>query len=123
VQDVPPGAHREDDGAPPEPSARSVAPRPESPTTPPGSAGANRTPGNRAGAADPPPWMVDGQSSQAPEAPPGWASSASRPDEWEDRDAAADRDDQVLDEAGVSHTELLQERLGAEIIAEEESGA
>jgi len=29
----------------------------------------------------------------------------------------------VVDEAGVSHTELLQQRLGAEIIAEEESGA
>jgi hypothetical protein len=44
-------------------------------------------------------------------------------DEWEVRDAAAHRDDDVLDDAGISHTELLQQRLGAEIIAEEESGA
>jgi hypothetical protein len=35
----------------------------------------------------------------------------------------ADRDDAVLDEGGESHMELLQRRLGAEVIAEEETGA
>ncbi|WP_407662607.1 DNA polymerase III subunit gamma and tau [Microlunatus elymi] len=61
------------------------------------------------GSADPPPWAVDGP--------------AAGPDEWEVRDAAAHRDDDVLNEAVESHTELLQRRLGAEIIAEEETGA
>jgi len=35
----------------------------------------------------------------------------------------ADRDDETLDESGETHAELLQRRLGAEIIAEEETGA
>jgi DNA polymerase-3 subunit gamma/tau len=40
----------------------------------------------------------------------------------DDRDAAADRDDETLDESDESHTELLARQLGAEIIAEEEHG-
>ncbi|MCW2805333.1 MAG: dnaX [Propionibacteriaceae bacterium] len=41
----------------------------------------------------------------------------------DDRDAAATRDDTVLEESSESHTELLARHLGAEIIAEEEDGA
>ena len=65
------------------------------------------------------------RSALSPSGPPPWAVDGpdSGPDEWEVRDAAADRDDDVLDEAVESHTELLQRRLGAEIIAEEETGA
>ncbi|GAA3632060.1 hypothetical protein GCM10022236_38250 [Microlunatus ginsengisoli] len=40
----------------------------------------------------------------------------------DDRDSAADRDDEVLDESNESHTELLARQLGAQIIAEEEHG-
>ena len=49
-----------------------------------------------------------------------------RPGESEpvdERDAAAEPDDADLDDATVSHTELLARHLGAEIIAEEEHGA
>ncbi|HET9873996.1 MAG TPA: DNA polymerase III subunit gamma and tau [Propionibacteriaceae bacterium] len=41
----------------------------------------------------------------------------------DDRDAAANRDDTVLEESAESHTELLARHLGAEIIAEEEHDA
>jgi len=40
----------------------------------------------------------------------------------DDRDAAAERDDETLDESDESHTELLARQLGAQIIAEEEHG-
>ncbi len=40
----------------------------------------------------------------------------------DDRDAAAARDDTVLEEGSESHTELLARHLGAEIIAEEDHG-
>ncbi len=45
-----------------------------------------------------------------------------RDDSADDRDAQADRDDEVLDESTESHTELLARQLGAQIIAEEEHG-
>jgi len=89
----------------------------EGPATP-GEPASSRT---STGPADPPPWAVD-ERSQATSAP-SWAAAPPRTDEWDVRDAAAHRDDDVVDEGGVTHTELLQQRLGAEIIAEEESGA
>ncbi len=48
------------------------------------------------------------------------AAAATGPDE---RDEAVSRDDDVLDDAGESHRDLLTRHLGAEIIAEEESPA
>ena len=45
------------------------------------------------------------------------AAAATGPDE---RDEAVSRDDDVLDDAGESHRDLLTRHLGAEIIAEEE---
>ena len=83
----------------------------------------------------PPPWAVSPSSATAPGAvatsvttaspvSPRGAPSAPEPaPDWDVRDAMADRDDETLDESGETHAELLQRRLGAEIIAEEESGA
>ena len=82
-------------------------------------------------AGGPPPWAVSPDSGPTPEGPAGGASATSpgsppaqppQPD-WDVRDAMADRDDETLDESGETHAELLQRRLGAEIIAEEETGA
>ena len=72
---------------------------------------------------DSPPWDVGEPRARAAGAAPQRVTGDAPADEWEVRDAAAHRDDDVLDDAGISHTELLQQRLGAEIIAEEESGA
>jgi DNA polymerase-3 subunit gamma/tau len=69
---------------------------------------AGTSPARAARPADDPPWEI---------------GEPIRGDEWEIRDALARRDDETLDEAGESHTELLQRRLGAEIITEEEAGA
>jgi DNA polymerase III subunit gamma/tau len=101
---------------PPAPSS-AASPRTE-PVIPPegrGSGGSGRA--DRAGApADRRPGGADD--------PPPWATGAApAADEWEIRDAAAHRDDEVLDEVAMTHTQLLEQRLGAEIIAEEESGA
>ena len=75
------------------------------------------------GAGDAPPWRVSAATPDPVGDSPPWAGGPNGPDDWEARDAVADRDDDVLDEAGETHTELLQRRLGAEIIAEEETGA
>lgn len=72
--------------------------------------------------ADPEPWspsaMTEGQT--------GHGADRGREDgngsDWIVRDAAADRDDAVLDESAESQTELLRRRLGAEVIAEDEPG-
>nr|WP_308422955.1 DNA polymerase III subunit gamma and tau [Microlunatus endophyticus] len=134
AQNVPAGTS----AATPTPPAQAAAPAgapgrtagSSSPATPPGPAAPPWE--VDPGPSGPPPWATNDPGPEASGSPvtpsspgsagPSW-SAGSPADEWEDRDAAAHRDDDVVDEAGVSHTELLQQRLGAEIIAEEESGA
>ena len=102
----------------PEPTEPSSRRGPGTPTSP-----VPNPPHNPSEPSGPPPWAIDEPSSSAGDAAPSWASGPPRTEEWDDRDAAAHRDDDVVDEDGITHTELLQQRLGAEIIAEEESGA
>ncbi len=63
----------------------------------------------QAGSEPPPPW----DRSDASASPDDDGASG---DDWTVRDAAAHRDDAIVDESAESQTELLQRRLGAEVI-------
>ncbi|QGN35642.1 DNA polymerase III subunit gamma and tau [Microlunatus sp. Gsoil 973] len=116
--DVPAGTQAPPTAAPDQSAGRSIPPDPAGSGPAAGPTARPRT----GDPADPPPWAVDDPQPRGAAVPPGRMGEP-QTDEWEVRDAAAHRDDDVLDDAGISHTELLQQRLGAEIIAEEESGA
>lgn len=117
-------------GGPAEPSSRgadagpaearpAVAASPKTPADP-GAGPPDSSSTARQQSAGDPPWdpPVAAPDPAGPSEPTAQPSSPAS-DDWATRDAAADRTDETVAEGGETHTELLQRRLGAEVIFEE----